>query len=126
VSSASLHSRRKNARRIALWVTLLLSWIPMAPAKPQSQTNKSKCSPVPVRKLEYELPKDLKGYKSNPTIKFVIEVDGSVSSVLLLKSSGSKALDETLLDAVKKSSYQPLKSGCGPIESKATVTIHLF
>jgi len=98
----------------------------MAPAKPQSQTNKSKCSPFPARKFKYELPKDLKGFKSDPTIKFVIEVDGSVSNVSLVKSSGSKAVDETLLDAVKKSSYQPLKPGCGPIDSKATITIDFF
>jgi TonB family protein len=126
MSSAPLHARRKNAWRIALWVTLLLSWFLMVSAKLRSQTNNSKCTPVPVRKIKYELPRDLKGFKSGPTIKYVIEVDGSVSNVSLVKSSGSKAVDETLLDAVKKSSYQPLKPGCGPIESKATVIIDLF
>jgi TonB family protein len=106
-----------------LFLALSLNSIAAPCAKPQSQQAKAKCSPVPVRKIKYELPKNLKGFKSGPTIKYVIEMDGSVSNVTLVKSSGSNAVDEVVLDAVKKSSYRPLKPGCGPIDSTATIII---
>jgi TonB family protein len=117
---------RQNLWIYLLFLALSLTSIAASSAKPQSQQGKPKCSAVLARKIKYELPKDLKGFKTGPTIKYVIEVDGSVSNVSLVKSSGSKAVDETLLDAVKKSSYQPLKPGCGPIDSKATITIDFF
>jgi TonB family protein len=91
--------------------------------KSQSQENAPKCAAVPVRKIKYELPKDLKGFKSSPTISYVIEMDGAVTNVKIVKSSGSKAVDEVVLDAVKNSSYRPLKLGCGPIDSRATIII---
>jgi TonB family protein len=69
------------------------------------------------------LPKDLKGFKSGPSIKYVIEMDGSVSHVSLVKSSGSKAVDDVMLDAVKKASYRPLKIGCGPVETTIKLNI---
>ena len=123
--------RYMGPTRHSLWfqtllLALTLTLIAVPYAKPQSQRNKSKCADVPVRKIKYELPKDLKGFKSSPTIGYVIEMDGSVTNVKVLKSSGSKAVDEVVLDAVKKSSFRPLKPGCGPIDSKATITIDFF
>jgi TonB family protein len=50
-------------------------------------------------------------------------MDGSVSNVTLVKSSGSDAVDEVILDAVRKSSYRPLKAGCGPIDSTTRIII---
>jgi TonB family protein len=114
---------RHNLLLQPLILALTLALIAVPCVKPQSQQNESKCVPVPAHKIKYELPKDLKGYKSSPTISYVIEMDGSVTNVKIVKSSGSKAVDEVVLDAVKKSSYRPLKLGCGPIDSRATIII---
>jgi TonB family protein len=121
-----LRVTRQNLWLHVLSLALSLASIAAPFAKPQSRQGKSKCSAVPAQKIKYELPKDLKGLKSGPTIKYVIEVDGSVTNVSLVKSSGSKAVDESLLDAVKRSSYHPLKPGCGAIDSKATIIIDFF
>jgi TonB family protein len=97
--------------------------MPLCGAQQQNQQANPKCVTVPVRKIKPELPKDLKGFKSGPSIRYLIEMDGSVSNVSLVKGSGSKAVDEAMLDAVKKSSYRPLKTGCGPVDATMTFTI---
>ena len=104
-------------------VGLSLLLIPLCVAQPQAQQANPKCAPIPLRKIKSELPKDLKGFKSGPSIKYVIEMDGSVSHVSLVKSSGSKAVDDVMLDAVKKASYRPLKIGCGPVETTIKLNI---
>jgi TonB family protein len=73
--------------------------------------------------MKIHWPKDVTGLKSGPTVKYMIEMDGSVSHVSSEKSSGSKAFDDAVLDAMKKSSYRPLKAGCGPQESVVTFTL---
>jgi TonB family protein len=92
-------------------------------ALPHDQRVDTKCAPVPVHKIKPELPRDLKGFKRSPSIRYVVEMDGSVSNVSPVKSSGSKTVDDAMLDAVKKSSYLPLKSGCGPVDATMTFTI---
>ena len=126
MSLLGIRPTRHNFWFQPLILALTLALIAVPCVKPQSQQNESKCVAVPAHKIKYELPKDLKGSKSAPTIGYVIEMDGSVTNVKVLKSSGSKAVDEVVLNAVKKSSYRPLKLGCGPIDSKATITIDLF
>jgi TonB family protein len=113
-------------KRFAPLVGLSSLLIPLVGAQQKNPQANPKCAAVPAQKIKYELPKDLTGYKSAPTIGYVIETDGSVTNVKVVKSSGSKAVDEVVLDAVKKSSYRPLKPGCGPIDSKATITIDFF
>jgi TonB family protein len=110
-------------KRFAFLVGLPLILTPFCWARAQDQRVDPKCATVPVRKIRPELPKDLKGFKRGPSIRYVIEVDGTVSNVSLVKSSGSKALDDAMLDAVKKASYRPLKTGCGPVETTMTFTI---
>jgi len=116
----------QNAGRLVLSLGLLLALIPLSGARAQNQAKKSKCAAIPVRKFKPELPKDLKGFKSGPTIRYSIEMDGSVSNVSLLKSSGSKAVDDALLDAVIKTSYRPLTPGCGPVETTVTLNIDFY
>jgi outer membrane biosynthesis protein TonB len=53
-------------------------------------------------------------------------MDGSVSQVSLERSSARKQIDDAVLDATRKSTYRPLKSGCGPIESTETVIIDVW
>ena len=65
----------------------------------------------------------LSGLRHGPSVKFVTEADGSVSQVVLTKSSGNKAVDDAYLEAVKKSSSRPLGPGCNQIETTATFII---
>ena len=114
---------RQNAGRIVFWLGLSLVLITMSGASAQNQPDKSRCAAIPVRRFKPKLPTDLTGVKSAPTIKYMIEMDGSVSHVTLERSSGSKSLDDAALDAARKSSYRPLKKGCGPQESVLTFTL---
>ena len=113
----------QNAGRLILWLGLSLVLIPLFEARAQNQPKKPKCAAIPLRKVKSELPKDLKGFRSAPTVSYSIEMDGSVSHVALVKSSGSKAVDDSVLDAVRKSSYRPLKRGCGSVDTTMTFTI---
>lgn len=117
---------RPDLRLQAIILALTVSLVAVPCVKPQSQHDESKCAAVLVRKVKYELPKDVKGFKSSPKISYVIELDGSVTNVKVVKSSGSKAVDEAVLDGVKKSSYRPLNPGCGPVNSSATIIIDFF
>ena len=118
-------SNRQSAGRLVLWLGLSLALLHTSGARAQNQPTKSKCVAIPVRKFKPELPKDLKGFKSGPTVRYAIEMDGSVSDVSLLKSSGSKAVDNAMLDAVKKTSYRPLTPGCSRVETTVTLSIDL-
>jgi TonB family protein len=112
-----LHGNYQGVKRFVFLTGLSLLVIPPCVAQQQNQPANPKCAPVSIRKIESELPKDLKGFRSGPSIRYIIEMDGSVSNVSLVKGSGSKAVDDALLDAVKKASYRPLKTGCGPVET---------
>ncbi len=114
---------RQNLWRLVLLLVLSQILAPRAGTQPQNQPANPKCTPIPVRKIKPESPKDLKGFKRGPSIRYVIEMDGSVSNVSLVRSAGSKAVDDAMLDAVKKSSYRPLKTGCGPVDTTMTITI---
>src|SRR3954468_729262 len=39
----------------------------------------------------------LKGYKQAPAVSFIIQVDGSVTDVQLIKSSGSPTMDKSIV-----------------------------
>lgn len=54
---------------------------------------------------------DVSGMRRDPTVSFMIERNGEVSSLVLEKSSGSAALDRSALDAVSGSApFPPLPS----------------
>ena len=117
--------RRNNEilLRLALLLILSLIGISHSGAGPQNQQSRPECAAIALHKMKVKWPKDLKGAKSGPTVKYTIEMNGSVSHVSLEKSSGSKVLDDAVLDAMKKTSYRPLKDGCGPQESVVTLTL---
>ncbi len=54
---------------------------------------------------------DVSGMKRDPTVSFMIERNGEISSLVMEKSSGSMALDRSALDAVMGSApFPPLPS----------------
>jgi TonB family protein len=63
-------------------------------------------------------------YKSSPTVKFLIQEDGSVSDVRVTRSSGVADIDKKVRESVSKWKYNARPSGCGVIESEGTVVIH--
>ena len=65
-------------------------------------------------------------YKQAPTVKFLIQEDGTVSNATLTRSSGMADMDKKILDAIAKWKYKPRPSGCGAIETEMTAIIHLL
>jgi TonB family protein len=63
-------------------------------------------------------------YKRPPTVKFLIQDDGTVSDVSITHSSGVADIDKKILDEVAKWKYKPRPSGCKVIENEMTATIH--
>lgn len=63
-------------------------------------------------------------YKRSPTVKFLIQEDGTVSNGRITQSSGVADVDKKTLDAVAKWKYKPRPSGCEVIENEMTVIIH--
>jgi TonB family protein len=83
--------------------------------------------PIPVRDSFPKGPfKILPGesYKHSPTVKFLIQEDGTISNAAITRSSGVADIDKKILDAVARWKYKPRASGCGVIENEMTVTIH--
>jgi len=63
-------------------------------------------------------------YKRSPTVKYLIQEDGTVSNASITRSSGVADVDRKVLDAIAQWKYKPRPSGCGVIETEMTVTIH--
>lgn len=63
-------------------------------------------------------------YKRAPTVKFLIQEDGTVSNVTITRSSGLADMDKKILDAIAGWKYKPRPAACGVIETEMTVTIH--
>jgi TonB family protein len=63
-------------------------------------------------------------YKRSPIVRFLIQEDGSVSGVRIVRSSGVADIDKKVVDAVSQWKYKPRPTGCGVIESKMTILIH--
>ena len=65
-------------------------------------------------------------YRQSPTVKYLIQEDGTVSNATIARSSGLIDMDKKLLEAIAKWKYKPRISGCGAIETEIAVTIDLF
>ena len=63
-------------------------------------------------------------YKHSPSVKFLIQEDGSVSHASITRSSGVADLDKEVLESVSQWKYKPRPAGCGVIENQETVSIH--
>ena len=63
-------------------------------------------------------------YKRSPTVKYLIQEDGTVSNVTITRSSGVADIDRKILDAIAKWKCKSRPSGCGVIENEVTLTIH--
>ena len=59
----------------------------------------------PVPNYPYEAKK--RGIEGMTVVKMLVDTDGSVMDVEVLKSSGNQLLDEAALDAAKKSTFSP-------------------
>ncbi len=65
-------------------------------------------------------------YKQSPTVKYLIQEDGTVSNAFITRSSGLADMDKKILAAIAKWKYKPRPSGCGVIETEMTAIIHLL
>jgi TonB family protein len=63
-------------------------------------------------------------YKRAPTVKYLIQEDGTVSDATIIRSSGLSDMDKKFVDAIAQWKYKPRPDGCGVIESQMTPTIH--
>jgi len=72
----------------------------------------------PFKKLRGE------SYKRAPTVKYLIQEDGTVSDAIIIRSSGLSDMDKKFVDAIAQWKYKPRPDGCGAIESQMTPTIH--
>jgi TonB family protein len=63
-------------------------------------------------------------YKHSPTVKYVIEEDGTVSHASITRASGVADFDKKVLDAIAQWKYKRRPAGCGIVETEMTVTIH--
>ena len=63
-------------------------------------------------------------YKLSPTVRYLIQEDGTVSDTTVTHSSGLADMDKKILDAIAHWKYKPRPSGCGVIETEMTVTVH--
>lgn len=63
-------------------------------------------------------------YKNAPSVKFLIQEDGSVSETSITRSSGVADIDKQVLEAISQWKYKPRPAGCGVIENQMTVIIH--
>lgn len=56
-------------------------------------------------------------------VEIAVDSDGRPTDVLVVKTSGSKLLDEAALDAAKRWHFSPAESNLGPIRSKVVVPV---
>jgi protein TonB len=64
------------------------------------------------------------GYGGHADFQFVIERDGSMSSLRLLKSSGTPSLDKAARFALESSRFMRLPDDYGPARIKMQVAFH--
>lgn len=60
-------------------------------------------------------------YKRSPTVKYLIQEDGTVSNATITRSSGVADMDQKIIDAIARWKYNPRPAGCGVIESEMAV-----
>ena len=61
-------------------------------------------------------------YKRSPTVKYLIQEDGTVSDATVTHSSGLADMDKKILAAIAHWKYKARPSGCGVIETEMSVT----
>jgi TonB family protein len=65
-------------------------------------------------------------YKGPPLVKYQIQQDGTVSNVIVTRSSGVADIDKKILDAVARWKYKPRSVGCGVIDTEMSVILDPF
>jgi TonB family protein len=63
-------------------------------------------------------------YKRPPTLRYLIQEDGTVSDATITRGSGVADMDKKILDAIARWKYKPRPAGCGVIENETTAIIH--
>jgi len=62
-------------------------------------------------------------YRHTPAVGYSIQLDGRVTDVKLVSSSGVKRLDDLILAAVGKWKYKPRATACGVLDTEMSLTI---
>ncbi len=61
-------------------------------------------------------------YKRSPTLKYLIQEDGTVSDAAITRTSGVADMDKKFLDTIAQWKYKPRPAGCGVIETAELAT----
>ena len=113
--------------RFPIFTTVLLSILLPAGADPQQKVVPPECTKV--TRVHGSFPKGpfkplpTESYKNGPSVKFLIQEDGSVSDVRITRSSGVADIDKKVLESVSQWKYKARPRGCGVIENEVTVVI---
>lgn len=71
---------------------------------------------VLVSRISPQLPADAAlDHQVHGTVQVSVAPDGSVASVKVVQSTGSAELDNAIVDAAEKSTYQPKVDNCNPV-----------
>ncbi|GAG91589.1 unnamed protein product, partial [marine sediment metagenome] len=68
-----------------------------------------KPQPIAIPKPEYPSLARQAGIEGQTVVKALVETDGSIREVQILKSSGNQMLDEAALAAARKAKFTPAK-----------------
>lgn len=111
---------------VAIYVAVLL--LLLAGTEAQQKAVPPECTKV--TRVHGSFPKGpfktqpTESYKGSPSLKFLIQEDGSVSGVSIIRSSGVADIDQKVLESVSHWKYIARPSGCGAIENQMAVVIH--
>ena len=120
--------RRLIIMRFPIYTAVLLSLLLPAGADTQQKAVPPECTKV--TRVHGSFPKGpfkplpTESYRNTPSVKFLIQEDGSVSDVRITRSSGVADIDKKVLESVSQWKYKARPSGCGVIENEGTVVIH--
>jgi len=114
--------------KLPIYAAVLLSLLLPSGANTRQKTIPPECTKV--TRVRGSFPKGpfktllTESYKNAPSVKFLIQEDGSVSDVSITRSSGVADIDKKVLESVSQWKYKARPSGCGVIENQGTVLIH--
>jgi TonB family protein len=111
-----------------LRIVLVLGVLGLATALWSQETAKKSLAPECTKTvcIRCTFPKEiLKSVTRWPRAKYLIEEDGSVSKVVITRSSGVVKFDREVAEAIGHWQYKARSAGCGQIETEIAVTVLL-
>ncbi len=72
---------------------------------------------------DYTLDELIRGVHGTPEVAILVNADGHLADIKLLRSSGDEALDKTVISAVRKWKFAATKTDSGPVTSWARMQL---